>query len=173
MKIDEVFFNEIDKTIIEYYTMGGFLCSLPYFLIKPQRMPYDSSFYNDCMTKLLKGYYKIVDTIKSCITEDHIDTANNMFYYYCIVSHKNLINLRKYAIKHILLYPSRVIKDYYSYKYMHKHLVEMIKTTLGGIYEIIENTKNQPQPQSNIFRVVGFVDMNEFEQDDCIDDDNE
>ena len=135
-----------------------------FFKQKPQRMLYDSSLYNDCMTKLLQGYYKITDTIKSCRTEDHIDTTSNMFYYYCIVSHKNLINLRKYTIKHILLCPVQTIRDYYSYKYMHKYLIKIIKKTLSGIYESVECVKNQPQ--SDVFRVAGFVDMDEYEQDD-------
>ena len=47
---------------------------------------------------------------------------------------------------------------------MHKYLIGLIKKTLSGIYESLECVKNQPQ--SNVFRVTGFVDMNEFEQDD-------
>ena len=112
-----------------------------FFKQKPQRMLYDSSLYNDCMTKLLQGYYKITDTNKSCRTEDHIDTTSNMFYYYCIVSHKNLINLRKYAIKHILLCPVQTIRDYYSYEYMYKHLVEIIEKKIDVVCKDVKGTK--------------------------------
>ena len=109
-------------------------------------MLYDSSLYNDCMTKLLQGYYKITDTIKSCLTEDHIDTVDVMFYRYRIRMHKNLIDLRKYTLKHAIFCPVQVIKDYYSYKYMYEYVVNIIKSTLDGIHENIENTK---QSQSN------------------------
>lgn len=57
------------------------------------------------MSRLLEGYYKISDTIKGCLTEDHIDTVDAMFYYYCIRMHKNLIDLRKYTIKHAIFCP--------------------------------------------------------------------
>ena len=97
--------------------------------------------FSTYFSKLIKGYYKIVDTINNCTTKDHIDTTTNMFHYYQIISHKNLINLRKYAIKHILLCPVQTIRDYYSYEYMYKHLVEIIEKKIDVVCKDVKGTK--------------------------------
>ena len=119
-----------------------------YIIEKDREMTfYNSSTYNNYMSRLLEGYYKISDTIKGCLTEDHIDTVDAMFYYYCIRMHKNLIELRKYTLKHVIFCPVQTIKDYYSYKYMYEHLVDIIKRTLDGIHESIEDTKKSQNNQ--------------------------
>ena len=99
------------------------------------------------MSRLFEGYYKITDTIKSCLTEEHVDTVDAMFYHYCMRMHKNLIDLKKHTIKHVIFCPARAIKDYYSYKYMYEHLVDIIKRTLDGIHERIEDTKKNQNNQ--------------------------